>query len=212
MQLFNKESAKKTFAHTWYIYPLTIGLITLVWIWGFQTFHLPSAHQMLTIFFATRISNTSFAKDIQKTYYAREDLRQVDVFHSLPTASGYYTKLQLYLQKGDMLVLDKKSIDDFKGYQEKFFVEFSDEFIQKYELDNYEFYTYLDNENIEHKYAVKLKNKTGNHYLDSCMTFDADYDYYITLSTSSKNLGYLGGKGNERYDNAITYMKHLLEL
>ena len=48
MQLFNKESAKKTFAHTWYIYPLTIGLITLVWIWGFQTFHLPSLELCLS--------------------------------------------------------------------------------------------------------------------------------------------------------------------
>ena len=162
---------------------------------------------MLTIFFATRITDTTFAKDIQKTYYAREDLRQVDVFHSLPSAMGYYNKLQLYLQKGDILVLDQKTIDEFQGYQEKFFTEFTAEAIEQYDLGNYEFYP-----SNEHKYAIRFKNKAENHYLDSYMTFENDFDYFITLSTSSKNLGLLGGKGNERYDNAITYMKHLLEL
>ena len=211
MQLLNKSAIKKTFAHTWYIYPLLIGIITILWIWGFQVFHLPSSHQTLVMFFATNITDNSFAKDIQKTYYQREELRQVDTFYSLPTTSGYYTKLQLYLQKGDMLILDKKTIDDFKGYQERFFIEIDDELITRYELTNYEFYTYTDSESVEHRYGIKIKDKSQKGYLDDYMTFDPSFDYYITLSTSSVNLGYLGGKANTPYDNAITYMKHLLE-
>ena len=212
MQLFNKEASKKIFAHTWYIYPLLIGIITILWIWGFQVFHLPSSHQLLVMFFATDIKDNSFSKDIQKSYYSREELRQVDTFYSLPTTSGYYTKLQLYLQKSDMLVLDQHTIDEFKGYQERFFIEMDDEFINKYSLQGYEFYTYVDNQNVEHKYGIKIKDKSVDDYLDKYMTFDPSFDYYITLSTSSKNLGYLGGKSNTPYDNAITYMKHLLEL
>ena len=212
MQLFNKEGAKKTFAHTWYVYPLLIGLITVVWIWAFQAFHQPSAHQKILMFFATRITDSSFATDIQKSYYAREDLREVEAYHSLPTAAGYYAKLQMYLNGSDMLILDQKSIDDFKGYQDKFFIEIDDELINEYSLTGYEFYTYTDDQQISHKYGIKLKNKTETHYLDNYMTFDDNYDYYITLSTTSKNLGYLGGKENTPYDNAITYMKHLLEL
>lgn len=212
MQLFNKQGAKNTFAHTWYIYPLLIGLTTIVWIWGFQAFHQPSAHQQLLLFFATKINDSSFATSIQKTYYSRESLREVQAYHSLPSAVGYYRKLSTYLNGSDMLILDKKSVDDFKGYQDKFFVEMDDEFINKYSLANYEFYTYIDDDNIEHKFGIKLKNKSESHYLDDYMVFDEGYDYYVTLSTTSKNLGYLGGAFNEKYDNAITYMKYLLEL
>ena len=212
MQLFNKAAAKKIFVHTWYIYPLLVGFISLIWIWGFQAFHLPTAHQSLVYFYATDIKDNSFATKIQKTYYTKEELRQVDNYSMLPSNSSYYTKLQLYLQKADSLVLDKHTFDEFKGYQERFFIEMNDEFIQKYQLTSYEFYTYVDDDNVEHKYGIKLKDKATNHYLDDYMTFDSSFDYYITLSTSSKNLGYLGGKDNEHYDNAITFMKHLLEL
>ena len=212
MQLFNKEASKRIFTHTWYIYPLLIGIITVIWLWGFQAFHQPSAHQSLLMFFSTNINNNVFTKEIMNEYYAREDLRQIDAYYSLPDLPSYVDKLNLYIRKSDILVLDKKTIDDLRGYQERFFVEMDDEFITKYSLQSYEFYTYVDSDNVEHKYGIKIKDKAQDHYLDSYMTFDQSFDYYITLSTSSKNLGYLGGKGNERYDNAITFMKHLLEL
>lgn len=212
MQLLNKEAAKKTFAHTWYVYPLLIGFITLIWIWGFQAFHLPSAHQTLVYFYATNIRDNSFALDIKKNYYPKEELREIENYSMLPSNKNFYTKLQLYLQKSDSLVLDQHTIDEFKGYQERFFVEMSDEFIQKYSLENYEFYTYTDDNNVEHRYGIKLKSKGHDHYLDKYMTFDPTYDYYITLSTSSVNIGDLRDKNNAHYDNAITFMKHLLEL
>ena len=211
MQLFNKTAAKNIFAHTWYIYPLLIGIITLIWLWGFQAFHLPTAHESLTLFFATNIKDESFASDIQKTYYSREKLRKVDAYSALPTSAGYYSKLQLYLSKADFLVLDERTIDEFKNYQDRLFIELDDELLQKYSLINYQYYTFVDEESVSHRYGIKIKDKTETTYLDQFMTFDGDYDYYVCLSTSSKNLGYLGGKGSEKYDNAITYMQHLLE-
>lgn len=212
MQLLNKEASKRIFAHTWYLYPLFIGITTLLWYWGFQAFHLPSAHQQLVMFFATNIYNESFATDLQNYYYAPENLRQVSAFHSLPSATGYYSKLQIYLNKSDILVLDKKTIDEFKGYQDRFFVEINDYVINYYGLSNYEYYEYTDASEVTHKYGIKLKGREEEHFLQRYMMFDEGYDYYIMLSISSVNLGFVNSMDNIYYDNAITYMKHLLEL
>ena len=43
------------------------------------------------------------------------------------------------------------------------------------------------------------------------MTFDNTYDYYLCLGVGSVNLGYLGGEENTKYDNALTYARHLLD-
>ena len=68
MQLFNKEAAKKTLTHTWYIYPLLGGIITVIWLWAFYAYHQQSKHQMLTLFFSAKINNNKFASEIQKHY------------------------------------------------------------------------------------------------------------------------------------------------
>ncbi len=214
MQLFNKEASKRIFTHTWYIYPLLIGIITVIWLWGFQAFHQPSSHQSLLMFFSTNISNNVFTKEIMNEYYAREDLRQIDAYYSLPDLPSYVDKLNLYIRKSDILVLDKKTINDLKGYQERFFVEFDDELINsEYFKDQaYEYYVYENDQGKEFKYGIKIKNKsdTGT-YLDQYMTFDSTYDYYLCLGVASVNLGYIGGENNKKYDNALTYARHLLD-
>lgn len=217
MQLFNKEASKRIFTHTWYIYPLLIGIIAVIWLWGFQAFHQPSAHQSLLMFFSTNINNNNFTKEIMNEYYAREDLRQIDAYYSLPDLPSYVDKLNLYIRKSDILVLNKKTIDDLRGYQERFFVEFDQKLLDKYFLDptqprNYEYYTYTDTQGKDYIYGIKIKDKTQEDtYLDTYMTFDNTYDYYLCLGASSVNLGYLGGEANEKYDNALTYSKHLLD-
>ena len=213
MQLFNKEASKRIFTHTWYIYPLLIGLITVIWLWGFQAFHQPSAHQSLLMFFSTNINNNGFATEIKNEFYKREDLRQIDAYYSLPDLPTYVTKLNLYIRKSDILVLDKKTINDLKGYQERFFIEFDDELISKYFDDpDYEYYTYTDEKGQNYNYGIKIKDKSEvNTYLDSFMSFDNTYDYYLCLGASSVNLGYIGGEYNVKYDNALTFAKHLLD-
>ena len=111
MQVFNGASAKKTLVHTWYIYPLLAGLITILWLWGFNAFHQPTKHQMLTLFFATEVRKQSFVDKIMKKYN-KEDLRQVDVFYSLPSAPGYNKKMQLYVSQSDLLILDEGTLND----------------------------------------------------------------------------------------------------
>ena len=177
MQLFNKEASKRIFTHTWYIYPLLIGIITVIWLWGFQAFHQPSSHQSLLMFFSTNISNNVFTKEIMNEYYAREDLRQIDAYYSLPDLPSYVDKLNLYIRKSDILVLDKKTIDDLRGYQERFFVEFDDKLKEKYFDQNYEFYTYIDSQQKEHilKLFEMIRPIEWNFYFFNFIL----YGYYI---------------------------------
>ena len=216
MQLFNKEASKKIFAHTWYIYPLLVGIITVVWVWGFQAFHQPTSHQTILMFFAAKVTDQSFATTIKTEHYSRENLREVEIHSCLPdNATSFGTMLKLYIQKADILVLDKKTLDDFKGYQDRFFLDIDDDLKNSdYKYSDYtDFYTYEDEQHKTYNYGIKIRNKGATtSYLDKYMKFDEGYDYYACFGLGSTNLGYKGGEHNVKYDNALTYMKYLLDL
>ena len=214
MQLYNKEASKRIFAHTWYIYPLLVGIITIMWLWGFQAFHQPTAHQTIVMFFGASVKDQSFAKSIKEEHYTREGLREVEIHGALPDHASYGTMLKLYIQKADILVLDKKTLDDFKGYQDRFFVDIDSELQQKYNFSGYDYYTYEDDDHKTYNYGIKIKSKNVDNYLSkhNYMVFDEGYDYYACFGLGSTNLGYIGGEYNEKYDNALTYMKYLLDL
>ena len=210
MQLINKSAIRRIFSHTWYIYPLVAGIVAIIWLWAFPTFHQPTKHETLTLFFATEIKNDKFINKIQKNY-KEERLREVEIHYSLPDASGYYSKLKTYLANSDLLILDKNTLDEFAGYQDRLFYNITDEIKTNYISGEHEYYTYSDEEHT-YTYGVKLKDKGMEHYLSNYMTFDELSDYYIVLSTSSVNVGVLKGNNNAKYDNALTFMNYLLEL
>ena len=111
MQLINKTAVKKTIVHTWYIYPILAGIITVIWLWAFSAFHQPTKHQMLTLFFSARVKSTKFADKLM-TYYPKEKLREVSISGLLPNAQGYPAKLKPALNGSDLLILDKTTLDD----------------------------------------------------------------------------------------------------
>lgn len=204
MQKINKTSVGKIFAHTWYTYPLVAIFITLLWLWGFQAFHQPSTHQKLNIFFATEIRNESFLKDILKKYN-KEDLREITPSYSLPSGVGFPTKLQVAINNADLLVLDEKTMFEFDGHQDNFFVEMNS-YVKETYLSNED--TYYDYE--EKSYGVLLKNKETEHYLKQYMDFDETKNYYIAINVASQNIGKLLDENNAHYDNALTFMKYLI--
>ncbi len=211
MQRFNKDKAKKIFAHTWYIYPIMIALTTLIWMWGFEAFHQPTAHQSLTIFFSTQVKNSSFATKIRKEHYEKENLREIKTPNALPSATGYYSKLKLYMNNSDILVLDEATMDEFKGYQERFFVDITTDVKTSYFPNQNEYYVYEDEDHNTFTYGALIKKKGESSYFDEFMTFMDGVDYYACLSVSSKNLGAISGERNAKYDNALTFMNYLLE-
>jgi len=208
MQLLNKAAIKKSFVHTWYIYPLLVALSTILWIWGFGAFHQPTKHQTLTLFFATDIKDSSFLTDIQTEHYETEKLREVNARSVLPNGTEYYTLLQIYLADSDMLILDDSTMTKFSQIADQYFVE-----MNSYIKDSYLFAsnTYFTSTFNEKDYGVLIKKKGEESFFSKYMTFDETKDYYLTLSVTSTNLGKVYSDANEYYDNALTYMHYLVE-
>lgn len=204
MQLINSSSIKKTFAHTWYLYPIAIAITAILWLWGFQAFHQPSAHQSLTIFFASEVKDSTFTTHILNQY-EKEDLREIKISYSLREGAGFTTKLQLAINTGDLLVLDEKTLSEFNGHQSDFFTEITSEVKNQYYPNSY---TYYSDDGKD--YGIFLKGKGENHYLNSYMNFDENEDYYIVLLVGSQNLGKITSLENEHYDNALTVVNRLI--
>ena len=203
MKIFNKQLAKQTLAHTWYLYPISAALLTLIWLWGFQAFHQPTAHQKLNIFFATEVRSEVFLKNILNKY-DKEELREITPSYSLPTGVGFANKLQIAINTADLLILDDQAMFNFNGHQENFFVEMTP-YIKGYLNEGSEYYT-----NGEKDWGVLLKHKDASHYLQQYMDFDETKDYYIAIGLASKNVGKALDEKNEHYDNALTIMKYLI--
>ena len=204
MQLFNKDSVKATFTHTWYLYPILIALTSLVWMWSFQAFHQPSAHQKLVMFYATDVKKNSFATKIMDEHYDRETLRQIDLFYGLPSSTGYRQKVNIYLNNSDFLILDEGTLTDLSEREGTFFVSMN-EYVKSYVPSTVTYYTRNAKD-----YGIRIKEKNVVSPLSEYMTFDESKDYYLFLSVTSKNLGKYYDDNNINYDNALTYMRYLL--
>ena len=205
MQLLNKSASKNIFAHTWYLYPVTVFIVAIVWSWSFYVYHQPSTHQKLNIFFATEIHDESFLSKIQSKHYEREDLREVTPSYALPSSIGYYAKLQIALSSSDLLVLDEETLSGFEHQYETSFVKITDDIKNNYLSNDYTFYKFN-----EQDYAIQIKVKQNDHYLKNYMDFDENQNYYVALSSGSKNLGSILDENNAHYDNALTYLDYLL--
>ena len=200
MQTINKSLVKNTFTYTWFIYPVSAVLLTLIWLWSFPTFHMPSAHQKIDAFFATDITSNTFADNILKKY-DRENLRQINPSYALPGSALYVQKLQIAIGHSDVLVLTKTQFSQYKIDYSLFFVPVTSYIQEKCQINESQVFD---------EYGITLKNKGENHYLESYMNF-ADDDYVIALSVTSKNLGSAINEDNAPYDNALTFVHYLLE-
>ena len=206
MQLLNKVAIKNTFAHTWYLYPISVGLVTAIWVWSFYAFHQPSAHQKIDVFFSTEVRSDSFLKDIMNKHYEKEKLRDVSHSYSLPSAVGYYQKLQIALSSSDILILDENTLSGFSNQYRDTLVEINDYIKTNYLTSEHTYYNF-----DEKNYGILIKEKNVQSYLSSYMTFDETQDYYLVLNQASMNLGSVLEESNAGYDNALTFMNYLLE-
>lgn len=209
MQLLNKTAVKKTIVHTWYIYPILAGIVTVIWLWAFYAFHQPSKHQLLTLFFSARVNNTKFVSEIMKNY-KRENLRSVStsgVLKSSVSQAAFSQKLLAAINDSDLLILDKTTIDEFQTNFDLVFYNITENVKDTYITGEQEYYTYTKEETT-YTYGVKLNKE---HYADY-LTFDEFETYYICVCKSSVNCGELRSESNKPYDNALTFMNYLLQL
>ena len=200
MQTLNKSAMKNTFTYTWFIYPMSAIILSLVWLWSFPTFHQPSAHQKIDAFFATDIKSEEFADNILKKY-DRENLREINSSYAFPGTTLYAQKLQLALTSSDVLILPKEHFERYKVYFDLYFAKVTSYIQEKCQIEE---------TRVLEDYGVLLKTKGVEHYLENYMTFD-DKDYVLVFSANSKNLGSAVDEDNAPYDNALTFVHYLLE-
>lgn len=201
MQKFNKSSIKATLAHTWFYYPVGATVVALIWIWSFAAFHQPSAHQSLEVFFAADKISDDFLDDIQAKY-DKEQLRRISPSFASPDSGIYYEKMKIAISNADILVITKKTFETYKSAYAEYFAPIN-EFVQEK--------TGVEQSRVlENGYSILLKGENEENYLSKYMTFDSQ-DYYIAFNAGSKNLGAAIKEDNAPYDNALTFVKYLLE-
>ena len=207
MQTFNKEGAKKTLTYTWYLYPMVILATSLLWVFGFNAFHQPTAHEKINLFIAAQVTSNKYEKEI-KAKYEREKLREINTNSVHPTSELYYRKLQLYLSDSDIMILPKTTFEGFKNQYKTYFFAINDEMKQTYFNSSYEYYSEFED---GLSYGILFKGNNVETWLSSYMTFDETQDYYLVLNQASVNLGSVLEESNAGYDNALTFMNYLLE-
>ena len=202
MQKFNKEAAKRIFSHTWYLYPISVIIIVLLLIWGFEAYHQPSAHQTINIFIGCKVNSDKFIKPIQEKY-EREKLREINLNYAAPNDSLYNTKLKIHLSRSDILILPKETVDVYKEYYNDWFIEFDADTKAKYFPSTYQYY---DHEG--HDFGILFKDKESDSAYSQYMTF-VEENYYLLITKASTNTGKIYNEKNEYYDNALTIVKYL---
>ena len=162
---------KNTFTYTWFIYPMSAIILSLVWLWSFPTFHQPSAHQKIDAFFATDIKSEEFADNILKKY-DRENLREINSSYAFPGTTLYAQKLQLALTSSDVLILPKEHFERYKVDYDLYFAKVTSYIQEKCQIEE---------TRVLEDYGVLLKTKGVEHYLENYMTFD-DKDYVLSVT------------------------------
>lgn len=201
MQIFNKSIVKNTLAHTWFIYPVSAMILTVIWLWAFPSFHQPSAHQKINVFFATDVTNEKFVDPILEKY-DRENLREINVSYASPTSVGYYQKFKIAINTVDILVLTKSTFQTYSHDYDTFFVPIT---------GCVKSTAHISDERIIDNYGVMLKKSDETNYLSEYMTFNSEEDYVLTFSVTSQNLGAAINEDNAPYDNALTFARFLIE-
>jgi len=217
MQKLNKSVLKNKLIYTWYFYPIAIGLASLIWICGFKAFHQPSAYEKVVLFIGADVKDISFTSKIQNKYQA-QNLREVEVPYCASAHSVYASKLNLFLSNSDLLIIEENTLNTFTSKEEgsaefmkEYFVPFS-----SYVKDNYckttsTYYTFLDKKTSSSiDYALLINAKSGTSYLSSYVSFLPDQNYYLLMSTTSKNLGPVIDENNKDNHNALDVMKYLV--
>lgn len=216
MQKLDKSVVKSKLAYTWYLYPIAIAAATIIWTVSFKALHQPNFHETVTLFVGASVKDYSFTSNIQKRFES-QNLRQVDAPNCASSSSIYASKLNLFLSSSDLLILEQSTVDTFASKEEgsaeflkEYFVPFSETIKEKYIKSGSTYFTFNDtktSQNID--YGVLVNAKESTSYLSSYVTFLTDQNYYLFMSTTSKNLGDVLDSSNKGFTNALDTMKYI---
>lgn len=214
MQLFSKKVIASKFAYTWYLYPAIIAVSFFTWFWGFGVFHQPKPNEKLIFFVGTAVNDNSFTNMI-KNKFNEDELSLVEVNGCSPSQTIFASKLNVYLSNADIVVLPEYEIDKFAKENEQpmdvmknFFCELDDETKTTYLSSSDVYYDVADSDSNNHSFAVMVKDKANESWLDTYFGFEDDVNYFALLTKSSVNTGTLYDVENQN-DNALVALGYL---
>lgn len=208
MQRFNKDQCKRLFHYNWFVYPIIILVVSLLWVWGFQTFHLPTHYEGLTVFIGARKDKFEYQEKLKNVFTPH--LREFeDIGIKRDTGNIYFDKLNIALNDySDILIIDDYTMDLFRGSDKEgekadsrfpqFFTKLNTDYVKSFLPNDTKFYVDPLDKNGD-SYALEFNAGKGfdKHWLYSDMEFDKEQKYYLLLSYTSINLGEINSKDNK---------------
>ena len=199
MQTINKSLVKAKLTYTWFIYPVSVVLLSLIWLWSFPLAHQPKAHEKIEMYIEADVKSEKFANKILEKYN-REQLRAINIDY--PNGIGSSTKLRMAFERCDMLIIPQGLFQTYNHNYNDVFAEITPYVQEKCQIDGS---LVIDDK------AILLKAADTNHYLSEYIEFKSDLTYVITFLSRSKNLGVAIDEKNAKYDNALTVAHYLIE-
>lgn len=217
MQTLNKDLVKRKLVYTWYFYPVVLGASLLLWIWGYKAFHQPTDIEKITMFVGANVKDISFTKPIIEQHKDK-GMRDFEVPSCAPSRGVYAQKLNLYLSTSDLFILPESTLNELTSrddgsaaFMKDYFRPFISEIKDTYLSSSCSYYTFTDKtESKDIDYGVLVKAKEEKCFLSDYVEFDENENYYMLISTTSKNTGDLFEGGNANYTNALTSMQYIV--
>lgn len=199
MQTINKSLVKTKFTYTWFIYPVSAVLLSLIWLWSFPLAHQPKAREKIELYINATVNNEEFTKNILAKY-DRNKLRAINVEYPMRFYRGSSTT-ELF-NRCDMMVLEESKYQAYNNLYGDLFAKINPYILEKCQIDS---------SLVVGERGILLRAANTTHYLDSYVEFDNYSNYVLAFLTKSKNLGAAFDEKNAKYDNALTVAHYLIE-
>lgn len=199
MKILSKKIIKNTFIHTWWIYLICPIILSILFYFAFNIYHLPSSYEKINIFVGSTLIDDSF-KDEIKEDINKDSLKQINISSLSPNQNRFEEKLEVVgLHNCDLLILDKNTIDNMLDIEQYFLI--IDEQLSLYHQQGF----YLFNNN---KYGYDISSSS---LFDKYISKEYQY-YYLLININSKNIGKYVSEDNIDNDNALLILEKLLKL
>ena len=199
MQTINKSLVKNTFTYTWFLYPISAVLLSLIWLWSFPLAHQPKAREKIELYCSAEVNNEEFTDQILAKY-DRNKLRTINLEYPIPfTRTSSTTEL---FNRCDMMILNQDTFHQYTTLYSGVFAEINS-FIQES--------LQIDNSRVVEEHGIILKESGETCYLSNYINFTSGNTYVLAFLAKSKNLGAAFNENNAKYDNALTVAHYLIE-
>ena len=197
MQTINKSLVKNTFTYTWFIYPISAVLLSLIWLWSFPLAHQPKAREKVELFIDADVKDEKFT-DLILEQYDRDKLRAINLeYPQRFVRSSSTTEL---FHRCDIMILSKLTYSSYIHNYEGVFAEINP-YIQEQ--------CHIDSSLVVENCGIQLKTTGESCFLSKYV--DLSGDYVLAFLANSKNLGAAFDEKNAKYDNALTVAYYLIE-